>query len=47
MIVQRDGKPETKVIDKENDQIEAFSKDILTSYAAMLNLSTCEEVKVI
>jgi len=47
MIVQRDGKPEIKVIDKENDQIEAFSKDILTGYAAMLNLSTCEEVKVI
>lgn len=47
MIVQRDGKPETKVVDKENDQIEAFSKDILTGYAAMLNLSTCEEVKVI
>ena len=47
MIVQRDGKPKTKVVDKENDQIEAFSKDILTGYAAMLNLSTCEEVKVI
>lgn len=47
MIVQRDDKPETKVIDKENDQIEVFSKDILTGYAAMLNLSGLKEVKVI
>lgn len=47
MIVQRDDKPETKATDKENCQIEVFSKDILTSYTAMLNLSGLKEVKVI
>jgi len=47
MIVQRDDKPEIKAKDKENDQIEAFSKDILTDYTAMLNLSGLKEVKVI
>ena len=45
MIVQRDDKPETKAT--ENCQIEVFSKDILTGYAAMLNLSGLKEVKVI
>ena len=47
MIVQRDDKLKTKATDKENGQIEAFSKDILTDYAAMLNLSGLKEVKVI
>ncbi|MCX6382873.1 MAG: IS21 family transposase [Actinobacteria bacterium] len=47
LLVQRD---ETKVISltsKRDSQTEAYSKDILANYAAILNFSSREEVKVI
>ena len=47
MIVERDDTMFIKTEEKKDNQIEIYSKDMLLSYAAMLNLSTCEEVKVI
>ena len=43
MIVQRDDTKSTKFISKKDNQIEAYSKDILKSYAAILNLSSCDK----
>ncbi|MEI7616259.1 MAG: IS21 family transposase [Actinomycetota bacterium] len=47
MIAERDDEIVLKPLKVANTQIEAYSKDILLSYAAILNFSSQSEVKII
>ena len=47
LLVQRNDAKVVSLLSKKEDQIEAYSKDILANYAAILNFSSQEEVKVI
>jgi hypothetical protein len=47
MIAERDETRIIKPLEVANTQIEAYSKDILLNYAALLNFSSQAEVKII
>ena len=47
MIAERDDAKVATPLKGANSQIEAYSKDILLNYAAMLNFSSKAEVKII